>query len=66
MSERLLQKYIEILNAFEAEEGQTAVEYTLVLALVVAMAVAALSFTGLGSAITGAINDVVAKLNSAI
>ena len=65
--ERLLKKYVEFKTAgLEREEGQTAVEYTLVLALVVAMATAAVLFTDLETAIGGAIDAVVTELNDAI
>ena len=65
--ERLLKKYIEIkTSGLAREEGQTAVEYTLVLALVVAMATAAVLFTDLESAIGDAIDAVATELGNAI
>ena len=42
------------------EEGQTMVEYALVLALMVVIIAAAFTATGIGGAISGAIADVIA------
>ena len=56
MSERLIARYVELKTR---EEGQTMVEYALVLAFVVAVAgIALVGVGGLGDAIDGALDDI--------
>jgi Flp pilus assembly pilin Flp len=55
--ERLLSLYLQLKNR---EEGQTMVEYSLILALMVAVIALVFTQTGLGDAIEGAIDDVIA------
>ena len=56
MMERLLAKYIDVKTA---EEGQTMVEYALVLALMVVVIAALFTGTGLDEAVGQAITDTI-------
>lgn len=57
----MLEYLFNMLSRLEAdEEGQTMVEYALVLALMVVIIAAAFTATGIGGAISGAISDVIA------
>jgi Flp pilus assembly pilin Flp len=62
MMERLLSLYIAAWTVRNREEGQTAVEYALVLALVAIVLAVALG-TGLTGALTPTINKIKAALS---
>lgn len=59
MLEYLFAMYVRVFHS--DEEGQTAVEYALVLLLVALVLVAALA-TGLGGVLTGVISDITGSL----
>lgn len=62
MMERLLSLYVNIKTfEFQDEEGQTAVEYALVLALIAVVLVVALA-SGLGGSLTSAIGKITSAL----
>jgi Flp pilus assembly pilin Flp len=48
-----------LVGRIESEKGQTFVEYALVLAVIVVAVLLATTWTGLGTAIDGAVTDVV-------
>jgi Flp pilus assembly pilin Flp len=51
--------------SFKNDEGQTFVEYSLVLAVIVVGVLLAVTWTGLGTAITSAIGKVTSAINPA-
>jgi Flp pilus assembly pilin Flp len=63
----LVRPYVaNVVGRLESERAQTTVEYALILALVVAMAVAAFTLTGVRNAITTALGNVANALTSAL
>jgi Flp pilus assembly pilin Flp len=65
MLDRFTTGIIAPLMRLEAEDGQTFVEYALILAVVVVGVLAGLAWTGLGDAIGNAISQVTTKIGAA-
>ena len=56
MSQFILQKYLELRNTLENEDGQTLAEYGLLLALIAIVCI--LAITALGTSIEGIFNEI--------